>query len=436
MASIQSRRTVLKAAALAGTAAAATFVGSGRQLWAQDRSAAQEDPFPATRDVFTWPFARDSIWNMPIGSAAQYHHAGFRPYNPADPLAIEDHHTAPNGYNIEHEVICLQPGAPLTDVWWNPGTFDPEPGRCNRLPDPDTGELRRLDRIPIPAGWVFTEGAPANSTRINACFVGIRPPDSSGVTKELVGLFAFARCGAGSYATARLVSSSTTGTWQRSWRLTGSDIYGEGRFGEHGGTHLSVLGGALRLGELRPGGGRIRHALKIVLPQRLQWHAPDGVDNWVWPAFNGDRNSGNHGSDPHVVQGALYAIPPSIDLDELGLETEPGQQIAWTIQNYGAYNVDTTPKQNCALGVEVGPAGDFREQFLDDWGFPIWRKAHTPPNILRLRQDFVWEDGTNTGPWLRDLDRIFSSLHVVTNNGPDSIGGGGTPRQPLAPPFA
>jgi hypothetical protein len=24
---------------------------------------------------------------------------------------------------------------------------------------------------------------------------------------------------------------------------------------------------------------------------------------------------------------------------------------------------------------------------------------------------------------------------VVVNNGPDSVGGGGTPRQPLAPPF-
>jgi hypothetical protein len=31
--------------------------------------------------------------------------------------------------------------------------------------------------------------------------------------------------------------------------------------------------------------------------------------------------------------------------------------------------------------------------------------------------------------------RIFTNLHVVDNNGPGSIGGGGTPCQPLAPPF-
>jgi hypothetical protein len=374
---------------------------------------------------------------MPIGSGAQYHHARFQPYNPADPLATGNQYIALNGYKIEHEIICLQPSAPLTDVWWNAGSFDQDAGRCNRMDDPSNGnQPRLLDRIPIPADWVFTENSMAGQTKINGCFVGIRPPDSSGVARELVGLFAFARCGAGSYATSRFVSSSTTGTWPRSWRLTGSDIFGEGRFGEHGGTHLSVLGGALRLGELRPGSGRVRHALKIILPQRVQWHAPEGVDNWVWPAFNGDSNSGNLGSDPHVVQGALYAIPPSVSLDTLGLETEPGRQIAWTMQNYGAYNHDTTPAQTCALGVEVGPAGDFRRQFRDDWGFPMIRTSHTAENMPRLRRDYSgWSDGANTGPWIRDLDRIFSNLHVVVNNGPNSIGGGGTPRQPLAPPF-
>ncbi|WP_117210538.1 hypothetical protein [Allorhizocola rhizosphaerae] len=240
--------------------------------------------------------------------------------------------------------------------------------------------------------------------------------------RELVGLFAFARCTPGAHATARHVSSSTTGTWPRAWRQTGSDIYSEGRFGEHGGTHLSVLGGALRLGELRPGGGRIRHALKIIVPHRIQWHAPPGVNNWVWPAFNGDNN-GNRGSDPHVVQGALYALPPWIGLNALGLETEPARQIAWTLQNYGAYNVDSTPAQTCAIGVEIGPAGDFRNQFRADWGFPMVRESYTNPNIARLRQDYTgWSDGANTGPWIRDLDRIFGNLHVITNNGPDSIG--------------
>jgi hypothetical protein len=36
----------------------------------------------------------------------------------------------------------------------------------------------------------------------------------------------------------------------------------------------------------------------------------------------------------------------------------------------------------------------------------------------------------------RDMDRLFLALAVVDNNSATSVGGGGTPRQPLAPPFA
>jgi hypothetical protein len=427
-----SRRSVLT-----GIAAAAGMTVTGLAARASVQTAAN-DPFPTSRDVFQWPFAQDSIWNMPIGTAAQYHDPQFQTHNATDPLATGNQYLSRNGYRIEHEIICLQPNAPLTQVWWNAGSFNQTADRCTIMNDPGNGnQPRLLDTIPIPADWAFHEGTNAGEVKINGCFCGIRPPDSNGDTKELVGLFAFARCTPGGHATARHVSSSTTGTWPRAWRLTGSDIYGEGRFGEHGGTHLSVLGGALRLGELRPGTGRVRHALKIIVPQRIQWHAPDGVGNWVWPAFNGDNNSGNQGTDPHVVQGALYALPPSLDLNALGLETDPARQIAWTLQNYGAYNVDSTPAQTCAFGVEVGPAGDFRDQFRADWGFPMERHVYTNQNIVRLRQDYSgWDDGANTGPWIRDLDRIFTNLHVITNNGPNSTGGGGTPRQPLAPPFS
>jgi hypothetical protein len=36
---------------------------------------------------------------------------------------------------------------------------------------------------------------------------------------------------------------------------------------------------------------------------------------------------------------------------------------------------------------------------------------------------------------VRDFKRLIVELGVVDNNGPNSIGGGGTPRQPLAPPL-
>ena len=89
-------------------------------------------------------------------------------------------------------------------------------------------------------------------------------------------------------------------------------------------------------------------------------------------------------------------------------------QLAWTMQNYGAYIVDSTgPEyQICA---ERGPAGDKNTEFLSDWGYPL-------------------EDRINSNtPWTNDFQKIMQVLQIVDNNSPTSIGGGGTPLQQLAP---
>jgi hypothetical protein len=39
-------------------------------------------------------------------------------------------------------------------------------------------------------------------------------------------------------------------------------------------------------------------------------------------------------------------------------------------------------------------------------------------------------------PWFSDFQAIFGQLQVVANNGPTRIGGGGTPRAPLAAPVS
>jgi hypothetical protein len=41
----------------------------------------------------------------------------------------------------------------------------------------------------------------------------------------------------------------------------------------------------------------------------------------------------------------------------------------------------------------------------------------------------------NNTPWRRDMQKLVQALYVVNNNTPTTIGGGGTPRQPLAPPI-
>jgi len=120
-----------------------------------------------------------------------------------------------------------------------------------------------------------------------------------------------------------------------------------------------------------------------------------------------------------MKMGSLLAIPPSVNINNIGLLTEPGRQIAWTLQNYGAYVVDTTGGAAFGLSAEVGFHGSKLDEFFADYGMDMnARVGH----------------GADSD-WGRDLQIIRPLLKVVNNNDPTHVGGGGTPRQPLAPPF-
>jgi hypothetical protein len=217
----------------------------------------------------------------------------------------------------------------------------------------------------------------------------------------------FARCSAGGPATSG------------NWYVPDVDLYGDGILGAHGGSTLSAIGGTLRVGELRPGGPPVRHALKMDLYGKDDFYN-DGVyaDSYRWPAISSDGLGAYGGTNPALKEGSLLALPPGVSIDSLGLSTEPAKMLAWTLQNYGAYVVDDTAWSVYAFCTELGPNGDFLAQFKTDWGFAFGEWVPAP------------------GPWQRDIQRIVSSLSVIDNNGPSSIGGGGAPRQPLAPPIA
>jgi hypothetical protein len=68
------------------------------------------------------------------------------------------------------------------------------------------------------------------------------------------------------------------------------------------------------------------------------------------------------------------------------------------------------------FATEWSPKGRVLDEFHEQWGFP-----------------FAMKDLNH--PWTQDIARIIENLYVVSNNGPNSIGGGGTPRQPLAAPL-
>jgi hypothetical protein len=202
------------------------------------------------------------------------------------------------------------------------------------------------------------------------------------------------------------------------------DLYGDGIAGAHGGSGLSAIGGSIRIGELRPGQTGMRHALKIAVDcQSVLAPQTSYANCYRWPATAADSSwtsygLTNSGQYSGMKMGALLAIPASVSLSSLGLQSAPGLQLAWTLQNYGAYIVDTTGGGGgYVLCAEGGANGSMRTQFQNDWGYGLFARIN---------------DNT---PWSIDYQKCMVALQLVDNNSASSIGGGGTPLQPLAPPI-
>jgi hypothetical protein len=247
---------------------------------------------------------------------------------------------------------------------------------------------------------------PNNSENSSAAFL---LPDR----RTLVQTQPLARCSTGSYATALV-------------KMGNVDLYGSGITGAHGGSGLSAIGGSIRIGELRPGSTTgPRHAIKVnVYAKEALFKCTTRAACSRWPATNSDSyavgfyGSATNNQNSAMKMGALLAIPSSKILSTLNLETEPAKQLAWTMQNYGAYIVDDTYAPGFAINTEEGPDGSLRTQFKSDWGFDLEQKVQG-----------------NTA-WVRDMQKLAKALYVVNNNSATSIGGGGTPLQALAPQIA
>jgi hypothetical protein len=324
---------------------------------------------------------------MPVGRRARYVPAGLSP-------TPGQHNRWAGMPFLDEERIVLTPSAPMTELHYSSAAWTGK-DRCRR-----TGGF--VARVPIPRDYVVP-----SSTQNNAAAFLLADGRTIVQTQPL------SRCQPGAPGTTYA-------------RFDNVDLYGDGTHGAHGGSGLSAIGGTIRLGELRPGARTgPRHVLKVNVYAKEALFACRDRDNCLrWPAATADTGAvalygrASDNGNRAMRMGALLAIPRWKKITSLRLETEPGRQLAWTLQNYGAYVVDDTSTPGFALNVEEGPAGSKRAEFTADWGFDMAQK--------------VGDDS----PWRRDMQKLVQALYVVDNNGPDSIGGGDPPRHLLAAPIA
>jgi hypothetical protein len=360
------------------------------------------------RDKHLQPFSCDSIWNMPIGSNAVYVPAGIV------------YRTDTNGglgtvIRFDEDWYYVTQASDPAVPWYSPFGFDTHcsgqfPNQSENAPAISTGTIK------VPNDFLFAPQVtdPVFDTPNNpAAFL---QPDGS----TLIQMQPLARCEAGGPVYGYAAWNFPAGTWE--------SIYGTGIYGGHFGSGLSSIGGALRVGELRPGSGPVRHALKLELAGTLYYYwSVQENRGYRWPADREDfcassepRDPNNPacqdsylGTNPALRPGSLLAIPPNVTEASLNLETEPGRILFRTLQDYGGYIADDSGGDAFQTAVE----GGFPEQFWADWGYS-------------------WDlDNAQSTAFGRDMVKLYTALYVVDNNGPNNIGGGGTPRAPLAPPI-
>jgi hypothetical protein len=283
----------------------------------------------------------------------------------------------------DQDIIVMDPTAPLVTLMHS-GAGWSGASRC-------AGSGAALASVPIPSNFMVSSNGHNDA-------LAVLMPDGQTVLQGQP----FARCAAGGVGTLLTLTPS-------------DNLYGAGILGAHGGSGLSSLGGTIRLNELVPG-GEIRHALKVNVDGATDLYPSPG---FRWPAIRHDGCAPGcyGGSVPAMEMGSLLAIPAGVDINALGLETAPGRMLAWTLQNYGAYVADNTARSVFSIETEYSPSGDVATQFQQNWGYAFQAPA-----------------GSGT-PWSHDINVILANLNVVANNGPTSIGGGGAPLQPLAPPI-
>ena len=327
-------------------------------------SAAQQTEAKPTRDPWVWPFARESIWNTPIGSGAVYVPAGIGAAAKVD---------------IDEELLFrVSEGAPVRKLF-APKSWEARAGGTQELPG-----FQIDDSILVPDArkW-FTP---------NACAALLMP---DGHTVKNIGVMCRTEPGGPVFG----------------YNFGDTDLHGDGIRGGHGASAMSALGGSIRLGELTRA-EPMRHAIKVDLFCKRHVYFGEDRKGFRWPANRSDSYAAKEyaGKNRALVIGSLLAIPPGVNEQSAGVKTGVGRKLFHALQDFGAYVVDDAAWDCHYLCAEKGVAAE-----------------------VEKTSGLKFDD--KNGALFGDVNALFALLAVVDNNAPDSIGGGGKPRAPLAPPL-
>lgn len=300
------------------------------------------------------PFAPTSVWRLGIAQAATFAASG-------DARNTAMHATGSDGDGT----VWVN-----SDQFSHPISYGLSSSPLATVTDTAHGGATYAERIPATAR--IAAGADAHMHVIT--------PDRRSVQEH--------------YLTARQSSTAYTVQRRALVDLRGSGIGPNNGVRAYGG---SALGGLIRGWEVNPAHprytGAIRHPLAIAL-RRAQLFDNGSGAGYVWPATEQDGDStGTYGGA--IPMGAYFAIPPTVNLATLGLQTTQGMMLAVAAQNYGCYVVDASGAQSFYAEDDAGPAAAWAAAVLGGGSF----SGHDP----RV---------------------VFNALRVVSNNSAATPNGG------------
>ncbi|GAA4738702.1 hypothetical protein [Actinomycetospora chibensis] len=204
-----------------------------------------------SRDLYTHPFAWDSVWNLPLAQSAQ-----FAPFN-----------TQARDVYLDIENISVDPAFPVREAV-SPRT------RVDVHVDPGLSADGSYNNCST-----FLADTPDAETVVAGQPLRLRPG------------------GDPSYDVS----------------FPAVPLRGDGRLGCHGGSNLSGIGGTIRVGEMsKP--EPLRHPLKINLNCELSCSTAQEGYRWPAFRADGAFQDVYRGPDPRVNMGTLMGLPPDADL--------------------------------------------------------------------------------------------------------------------------